>query len=298
MPRTWRPWHASEGSSGRGASLGCPSGTFVRGAVPRPQLPLLGREGSARLVGAITRAPLQYPGAPVVAMCPSVPVLLATLLVAAPAAGSPLGCRDQSGAAVDWYVLYKLPVIHDTGAPFVSDGVGFLHFSAASTGERWTLSDVPINDSLSAAGRTLEPLYQHTVNKSLIYAFYNDEHPDGPTSFTKGHTKGVVAFDGDQGFWLVHSVPHFPPPPGQRYGYPHTGHHFGQSFLCVTLSSDQLETVARQLLFNEPYLYATQLAPVLKARYPLMARVVAGEEALPIALVQCAPAHHRRQACP
>ncbi|KAF0305691.1 Rho GTPase-activating protein 19 [Amphibalanus amphitrite] len=49
------------------------------------------------------------------------------------------------------------------------------------------------------------------------------------------------------------------------------------SFLCVTLSSDQLETVARQLLFNEPHLYASQLAPALEARYPLMARVVAGK---------------------
>ncbi|XP_043205328.1 deoxyribonuclease-2-alpha-like [Amphibalanus amphitrite] len=215
--------------------------------------------------------------APVVVMCPSVPVLLATLLVAAPAAGSPLGCRDQSGAAVDWYVLYKLPVIHDTGAPFVSDGVGFLHFSSASTDERWTLSEVSIDDPLSAPGRTLADVYDNPQRDTLIYVFYNDEHPDNSTTGVKGHTKGVVAFDGDQGFWLIHSVPKFPPPPGEQYSYPGNGQTYGQSFLCVTLSSDQLETVAQQLLFNEPYLYATQLAPALEAQYPLMARVIAGE---------------------
>ncbi|KAF0301270.1 Plancitoxin-1 [Amphibalanus amphitrite] len=129
------------------------------------------------------------------------------------------------------------------GAPFVDDGVGFLHFSAASTDERWTLSEVSIDDPLSAPGRTLEDVYDNPQRDTLIYVFYNDEHPDNSTTGVKGHTKGVVAFDGDQGFWLIHS----------------------------------LETVAQQLLFNEPYLYATQLAPGLEAQYPLMARVIAGE---------------------
>ena len=209
-------------------------------------------------------------------MPPSVPVLV-TLLAAARAAGSPLGCRDQQGAAVDWYVLYKLPIIHDTGAPFVDDGAGFMHFSSVSTGERWEVSEVSIDDPLSAPGRTLSPVYDDPERESLIYVFYNDEHPDGSTSGVKGHTKGVVAFDGDQGFWLVHSVPKFPPPPGEQYGFAENGYTYGQSFLCLTLSSDQVETVAQQLLFNEPYLYATQLAAPLEALYPLMARVIAGE---------------------
>ena len=196
---------------------------------------------------------------------------------ARPAAGSPLSCRGQDGTPTDWFFLYKLPILHDIGAQYVDDGVGFLHFSSASAGERWTLSGVPINDSQSAAGQTLQPLYLDPKRKSLVYAFYNDEHPDGPTSFTKGHTKGVVAFDGDSGFWLVHSVPHYPPPPWQEYDYPATGHHYGQSFLCLTLSSSQLETVAQQLLFNEPYLYATQMPSSLEHQYPIMTRVIAGQ---------------------
>ena len=28
-----------------------------------------------------------------------------------------------------------------------------------------------------------------------MFIFYNDEHPEGNTSFTMGHTKGVIAYD-------------------------------------------------------------------------------------------------------
>ena len=212
-------------------------------------------------------------------------VLVLVLLVTAggggsvsPSAASPLGCRDQDGAAVDWYVLYKLPILHDTGAgQFVDDGVGFMHVSSASAGDQWTLSDVSIDDPLSAPGRTLTPVYDDPERDSLIYVFYNDEKPDGSTSSVKGHAKGVVAFDGDRGFWLVHSVPKFPPPPGEQYSYAENGQTYGQSFLCLTLPSTQLESVAQQLLFNEPYLYATQMASSLESQYPLMAQVIAGE---------------------
>ena len=70
----------------------------------------------------------------------------------------------------------------------------------------------------------------------MFTLLYNDEHPDGNTSFTAGHTKGVVALGDQRGFWLVHSVPKFPPVAG-KYGYPRTGHMYGQTFLCITLET-------------------------------------------------------------
>jgi hypothetical protein len=51
----------------------------------------------------------------------------------------------------------------------------------------WTLSDLAINDAQSLAGRTLSPLYAD--NAEQFHVMYNDEHPHGPTSFDKGHTK-------------------------------------------------------------------------------------------------------------
>ena len=73
-------------------------------------------------------------------------------------------------------------------------------------------------------------------DSALFKLLYNDEHPDGNTSFTAGHTKGVVALGDRRGFWLVHSVPKFPPEAG-KYGYPRTGHMYGQTFLCITLET-------------------------------------------------------------
>lgn len=46
---------------------------------------------------------------------------------------------------------------------------------------------------------------------------------------------GDIAFDQTSGFWLVHSVPKFPPHLQDGYGYPDSGMMFGQSFLCITL---------------------------------------------------------------
>lgn len=52
------------------------------------------------------------------------------------------------------------------------------------------------------------------------------------------------------GLWLVHSVPYYPPLPGnvetpdtEGYSYPSTGHTYGQSFLCISLSASQMDLV-------------------------------------------------------
>lgn len=69
---------------------------------------------------------------------------------------------------------------------------------------------------------------------------YNDEIPHGPTSFTRGHTKGLVVGGQAQGsLWLVHSVPHYPPFPNETYGYPSTGHRYGQTAICVSYPSSR-----------------------------------------------------------
>lgn len=79
-----------------------------------------------------------------------------------------------------------------------------------------------------------------------MYILYNDQDPDGKTVETGGHTKGVVIAGSTGGFWLVHSVPHFPPSPSKKwYSYPHTGRKNGQSFLCVTTSSDHIDVVGK-----------------------------------------------------
>jgi len=64
-------------------------------------------------------------------------------------------------------------------------------------------------------------------------------------------------FDQTSGFWLIHSVPKFPPT--DRYSYPDTARRYGQSFLCITFNYNQLKEIAHQLLYTMPWVYSHTL---------------------------------------
>ena len=93
---------------------------------------------------------------------------------------------------------------------------------------------------------------------------YNDEPTNGNVDNARGHTKGVVVANDISGFWMVHSVPKFPPALGEKYDYPHSGTIYGQSFLCMSFTGDQMDIVGKQLQFNEPRFYSTQVPEFLK----------------------------------
>ena len=224
---------------------------------------------------------------------PPLPLLLLLLLLAAgvglvhPADDASLGCRDENGNLVDWYVLYNLPSAQDikTGNEFIDNGFGYMYYSAPPKGQEdwatgWTMSEIPIYHELSIPGRTLQPFYDQPMRNDLLYAFYSDSPPGRSPLTNNGHTKGVVAFDKNSGFWLVHSVPLFPPPPGGQYDYPATEYGkniYGQSFLCMTLPSSEMDNVANQLIYNCAGVYADWTNGDLMKRYPQMAKVLNGE---------------------
>ncbi|XP_032651720.2 deoxyribonuclease-2-alpha-like, partial [Chelonoidis abingdonii] len=91
----------------------------------------------------------------------------------------------------------------------------------------------------------------------MAYILYNDQPPKNVTSSTsaRGHTKGVVLLDRAQGFWLLHSTPHYPPPTPETYAWPHSGLHNGQSFLCVTFPYAQFKEIGTQLRFSDPEVF-------------------------------------------
>jgi deoxyribonuclease-2 len=67
------------------------------------------------------------------------------------------------------------------------------------------------------------------------------------------------------GFWIVHSVPKYPPAMDTgRYDYPHSGTIYGQSFLCISFTGEQIGTVGKQLQYNEPTFYSHQVPDYLK----------------------------------
>ncbi|XP_063795035.1 deoxyribonuclease-2-beta isoform X2 [Pseudophryne corroboree] len=163
-----------------------------------------------------------------------------------------ISCRNEAGASVDWFVVYKLPIrrINATAGP----GLEYLYLD--STSQTWEVSRFLINMSQGAVGRTLQQLYQSYNTNDTAYMMYNDS-PPGTNNYTtqRGHSKGTLFFDRFQGFWLIHSVPHFPPFPEDGFGYPHTGQQYGQSAICVTYRYDQFKEIASQLLYYNPNAY-------------------------------------------
>ncbi|KAL8178390.1 UNVERIFIED_CONTAM: Deoxyribonuclease-2-beta [Gekko kuhli] len=62
-------------------------------------------------------------------------------------------------------------------------------------------------------------------------------------SWKHGHTKGFLLLDKSQGFWVIHSIPEFPPFPQKGYQYPPTGQKNGQTAICLTFQYDQFAKI-------------------------------------------------------
>ncbi|EDS43235.1 deoxyribonuclease-2-alpha [Culex quinquefasciatus] len=155
-----------------------------------------------------------------------------------------LGCRDENGNLVDWYYLYKLPEKVAAGR---SETAG-LHYTFVTAGQPsagWQLSARNVNESESIPGRTVGPVLGA---KNLLAVLYNDEPPEGKTDGLRGHTKGVVATDGTSGFWLIHSVPKYPP----------------------ELASERTRwmQLGVNLVLNEPHVYSYHVPDELRERFP------------------------------
>nr|XP_021587912.2 deoxyribonuclease-2-beta isoform X2 [Ictidomys tridecemlineatus] len=155
---------------------------------------------------------------------------------------STISCRNEEGEAVDWFVFYKLPKRQDkeTG----ETGLEYLYLD--STIRSWRRSEQLMNTTESALGRTLQQLYEAYASKgnSTAYLIYNDGVPTSMNYDRKyGHTKGLLLWNRIQGFWLIHSIPRFPPIPQEGYDYPSTGRRNGQTGICVTFKYNQYEAI-------------------------------------------------------
>lgn len=182
-------------------------------------------------------------------------------------------CRDQNNQPVDWFALYKLPRDSHSGNAAIAQGTAFLYLDVNN--KNWQQSQATMNDSNQAVAYTLQQFYNRQADQSVMQIFYNDEHPDGRVSESKGHTKGVTYFDQTSGVWIVHSIPKFPQ--NTSYSYPSNALYYGQSMLCLSLGYNQLQNVATQLYFNTPYIYSSQLPLNIARAVPILSQVVAGQ---------------------
>ncbi|KAL7835946.1 hypothetical protein SRHO_G00282930 [Serrasalmus rhombeus] len=192
--------------------------------------------------------------------------ILLVLLQPAGGANSTLSCYDDQGTAVDWFYLYKLPRPHEEPT---EEGLKYLLLEEKSEG--WVNGSVLVGEMAGALGRTVGPLYEEG---ELGYILYNDQPPEehhSENAHSGGHTKGVVLFDSRQGFWLVHSTPHFPPPKtAGSFSYPSSGVNNGQNFICVTYPLERFETIGEQLKINQPHIYDCHIPESVASSVPTM----------------------------
>ena len=174
------------------------------------------------------------------------------LLLSAAGAAAKFSCLDESGDAVDHFYVLKGNAGSD--AYLLLDGDDA--FQAANS----------FDSSSNAVVRTLKQIYG-TLPSSHAFTLYNDETDEGTKSETRGHSKGAVLFDGDQGFWLIHSLPRYPDRRSKGYGgLPDTT--YGQSFVCLTLDTSKLEDVGAQLMLHWPQHYDSSVSDDLAAAAP------------------------------
>ncbi|KAJ1371156.1 hypothetical protein KIN20_033044 [Parelaphostrongylus tenuis] len=200
-----------------------------------------------------------------------------------------LSCKDQNNRNVDWFIVYKMPMEEDNSVPGIRKGVGWYYLDANHNGSL-NASSHTLDDENQAVAYTLKQLYNQKKDSRTFHVMYNDEPYNDTFSSDPisskynrvqdeydeyGHTKGVTFFDGQSGVWLVHSVPKFPPP--DSYHYPASGHHYGQTMLCLSLSYSQLEKIATQLYYNRPNIYSSHLPKAMAYEFGILDEVIAGK---------------------
>ena len=194
--------------------------------------------------------------------------LVLKLSVFALAAGTSTGmeCKGDNGDVVDWWAAVKYP-----------DGSSYSYADASSPAFQKSSFDMS-NANSGALSATLNQIYAGSES-STGYIFYNDESPDGKTWGTAwGHFKGIVGMTSSGGFWLVHSTPRIPETVAVGWnGFPQKAMKYGQTFLCLTLSTDSLNTVGEQMQIARPHIFDSRAPSFVANSMPELQNAINGD---------------------
>ncbi len=195
----------------------------------------------------------------------SVALLIALLLSASfSTLSTALQCIGEYGEPAPFWAAFKYPQ-------------GFRYAYYTPTTQSLNASQFDLQDTdRGLVANTLQQLWE---SPSVSYVIYNDESPipNSTYSSTYGHTKGIFATDGATGFWLTHSTPKFPvgPSSASKYeGITSNAFDYGQHFLCVSLSADQVNSIAYQFQMNRPFITDSRVS---SATPPELAALAHGE---------------------
>lgn len=184
-----------------------------------------------------------------------------------------LQCKTESGQNVDWFVAFKIPKEEAQKSP--DAGRLYVYLSSDSKTSDWTVGKYQVQDEKSLFGRTLAPLYSSSSSSNFFA--YSDQPPEGRGSSSKGHSKGVVHFDNNSGFWLMHSVPRYPNNPADtnKYDFPSSGVVNGQAFFCISFDpANSLNDILKTLLYIRPNIYGSDISASALSKYPDLQRLL------------------------
>ena len=132
-------------------------------------------------------------------------------------------------------------------------GGEYFYYKESSGG--FVKSSNDITKGNDAIGTTLKSIYDSNNEDNESYGMWNDQPTkEKAASASYAHSKGVIHFDEDQGYYLIHSMPAFPS--AQEFGYQYlSSETYGQTFMCMTMKSDQFEELGKDLMVMHPYFY-------------------------------------------
>ncbi|HEX7641351.1 MAG TPA: deoxyribonuclease II family protein [Burkholderiaceae bacterium] len=164
---------------------------------------------------------------------------------------------NESGKAVEWWFIYKVPELAQSAETAAANGTEYAYYDDPA--KKVVASPYQTNGKQGALAETLAALFDDPSD-SKGYILYNDERPTTPPKDNGacGHTKGVLGFDvkSKTGFWLLHSWPKYPAADGSADPAPN----YGQTYLCLALSLDQLGALANQMVsYQQPQVYDSKL---------------------------------------
>ncbi|XP_061184944.1 uncharacterized protein LOC133192958 [Saccostrea echinata] len=175
-----------------------------------------------------------------------------------------LNCVSPSGKPVDWYIIYKVPKA-TREMPIKTTGEEFYYLDALNPVFSYIKDNIQEKQN-NPLFNTLQQIYD---GKAQVYAMYNDNPPPhyeyGNTTLINqtsqwiyhigAHMKGAYAFDENDGFWLISSIPCFPAPQNQGYSYTDHQLKYAQSVLCVTLDKKYLTEMKKTFYLTKPIFY-------------------------------------------
>lgn len=174
---------------------------------------------------------------------------------------------NEAGAEVDWWFIYKVPKLTSSRFTLAATGYEYAYYDAPSANV--VRSAHTLDQDAGALRQTLDALFK-TPSPSTGWILYNDEIPDGATSGSLGHTKGVIGFDleTDSAFWLLHSWPKYALPQAGAVAMPTP--QYGQTFLCLALNLEAAGAVAELMITHQqPQVYSPRLPDALAQNDPL-----------------------------